>query len=75
MAPREIRDAPDSRPPQPQRIHFLRRRFVSGMALDGTSQLLLTYGVNDCEAKLARVSLDDVWGMLKPLPGEMNCQV
>ena len=35
-----------------------------------SGNLLLTYGVNDCEAKLARMPLDDVMRMLRPLKGE-----
>lgn len=31
--------------------------------------LLLSFGVNDCEAKVASVPLDDVWAMLRPRPG------
>ena len=33
-------------------------------------RVLLSYGVNDCEAKLATVPLEDVWRMLTPLAGE-----
>ena len=29
--------------------------------------LLLAYGINDCEAKLASLRLERVWGMLHPL--------
>jgi hypothetical protein len=31
--------------------------------------LLLSYGVNDCEARVARIPLERVWRMLRPLPG------
>ena len=57
-------------------------QFVSGLALEanGTSgarsaggggggdSLLLSYGINDCEAKLARMSMEQVWSMLLPIP-------
>jgi hypothetical protein len=32
--------------------------------------LLISYGVNDCEARIAEVLLDRVWGMLMPLNGK-----
>eukprot|EP00312_Isochrysidales_sp_CCMP1244_P006693 CAMPEP_0196682718 /NCGR_PEP_ID=MMETSP1090-20130531/9424_1 /TAXON_ID=37098 /ORGANISM="Isochrysis sp, Strain CCMP1244" /LENGTH=105 /DNA_ID=CAMNT_0042021145 /DNA_START=28 /DNA_END=345 /DNA_ORIENTATION=- len=39
-------------------------------------QLLLSMGINDCEAKLARIPMARVWEMLRPLPGEKDaCQV
>ena len=31
------------------------------------TRLLLSYGVNDCESKLADISLTRVWQMLRPL--------
>ena len=34
--------------------------------------LILAYGVNDCEAKLAEVPLSRAWQMLSPLPGETD---
>ena len=45
-------------------------QFVSGMALhpDG-KKLLLTFGVNDCEAKMGLVALSQIKQMLQPLPG------
>lgn len=57
-------------------------RFVSGIAImrkeigpeDHEDILLLSYGVNDCEAKLGKVSMDRIWLMLQPLPGfEGSC--
>ena len=36
-------------------------------AQDGVA-LLLSYGVNDCEARVARISLDHVRRLLRPLP-------
>jgi len=52
-------------------------QFVSGLALerkaaaakdaDEHATLLLSYGVNDCEAKVGRVALERVWTMLTPL--------
>ena len=52
-------------------------QFISGIALqEGTTskpELLLSYGVNDCEAKVGRVSLESIWSMLIPLPGMTLC--
>jgi len=47
-------------------------QFISGMALDADddAQLVLSYGVNDCEAKLARLPMAAVWRMPRPLAGE-----
>ena len=42
---------------EPRRSNALRR------------QVVLSYGVGDCEAKLATVDLQRVWQMLRPLPG------
>ena len=36
----------------------------------GAANLLIGYGVNDCEAKIGRVALKRVWRMLQPVPGE-----
>ena len=48
-------------------------RFVSGLELRGDNQtLILAYGVNDCEAKLAVVVVWRAWQMLSPLPGETD---
>ena len=33
-------------------------------------RLLMSYGINDCEAKLAKMPMDKVWAMLRPLKGE-----
>lgn len=41
-------------------------QFVSGLALRGR-ELVLTYGVNDCEARIGRLRLDAVTAMLVPL--------
>lgn len=52
-------------------------QFVSGMVADdasGISKLLLTFGVNDCEAKLGHIRLAQVGRMLRALPGETVCQ-
>jgi hypothetical protein len=51
-------------------------QFVSGLALAPKpassnltrDALLLSYGVNDCEARLGRIPLDKVWSMLRALP-------
>ena len=48
-------------------------QFVSGLELhNGSQTLILAYGVNDCEAKLAEVPLSRAWQMLSPLPGETD---
>ena len=41
-----------------------------GGASNGSARLLLTYGVNDCEAKVAHLPLEQVWNLLKPVDGE-----
>ena len=58
-----------------------RVQFVSGLTLlggdDGTPsgtagpepELLLAYGVNDCEARVGRLALSRLRSMLRPLPG------
>ena len=61
-------------------------QFISGIELEATGAdksnrtegrrmrnadtLLMSYGINDCEAKLARMPLSAVLQMLKPLTGE-----
>ena len=35
---------------------------------NATGELLLSYGVNDCEARVARLALDEVRRMLQPWP-------
>ena len=45
-------------------------QFVSGLSLaPGGATLLLSYGVNDCEARVGRVALARVWRMLRPSEG------
>ena len=34
--------------------------------------LLLSYGINDCEARIARMDMARVWAMLRPLEGEAD---
>ena len=60
-----------------------RVQFVSGLAIErrrGNAStwgladseepaLLLSYGANDCEARVARIAVERVWRMLTPLPG------
>ena len=45
-------------------------QFAAGATLrnasGGSQELVVSYGVNDCEAKLATFSLDRVWSMLRP---------
>ena len=52
-------------------------QFISGMTLDAAdnTSVLLSYGINDCEAKIARMSLRDVWAMMHPLEGELDACV
>jgi len=50
-------------------------QFISGLALEArtdpaNASLLLSLGINDCEAKLARVPMARVWKSLLTLPGE-----
>ena len=50
-------------------------QFVSGMVADASGEkLLLTFGVNDCEAKFGHVALPRVGRMLHALPGESVCR-
>ena len=42
-------------------------QFISGVELQDAQTLLLAYGVNDCAAKVARLALERVWRMLRPL--------
>ena len=47
-------------------------QFVSGLTLDVAATvptLLLSYGVNDCEAKVTKLPLAQAWSMLQALPG------
>ena len=54
-------------------------QFVSGMAHHPPGSehaLLLSYGINDCEAKVAKMPMSSVWSMLMPLDGEHDsCEV
>ena len=56
-------------------------QFISGLAWDAShgtrdesnltdagGDLVLSFGVNDCESRLGKVGLAQVWSMLKPLP-------
>ena len=47
-------------------------QFLSGLHTprERPDTLLISYGVNDCEARIAEVLLDRVWGMLMPLDGK-----
>ena len=42
-------------------------QFAGGFALQGDDKLVISYGINDCEAKLATFPLDRVWAALRPL--------
>ena len=48
-------------------IAYTLGQFVSGLALANGTDVLLSYGVNDCEARLAALPLERVWGLLRPL--------
>ena len=53
-------------------------QFVAGIALEGPDghppdRLLLSYGVNDCEARLGSLPLTRLWSSLVPLPGAALC--
>ena len=39
---------------------------------DAEGSLLIAYGINDCEAKLATMRMTDVWAQLRPLSGEAS---
>ena len=50
-------------------------RFISSITKNADS-LLLSYGVNDCEAKVGRIPLTQLWTMLHPLEGFTDsCEV
>lgn len=43
-------------------------QFISSVEVaDGGQTLLLAYGANDCHAKVARLSLEHAWRMLRPM--------
>ena len=42
-------------------------QFVSGMLAPNASTLLMSYGVNDCEARLGALPMSKVWEMLRPV--------
>ena len=54
-------------------------QFVSGLAVQprrgasrgsaGDGRLVLSFGVNDCEARLGFLPLADLWKLLEPVPG------
>ena len=43
-------------------------QFVSGLALDPEGDFVLSFGVNDCEAKVGVVGRERVWRSLRPMP-------
>ena len=45
-------------------------QFITGLALRGESTLLMAYGINDCEAKVAELPVKRVLDMLLPLSAE-----
>ena len=46
-------------------------QFISGLVLSRRrGELLLTFGVDDCEPWIARIRLAQVWQMLRPLSSE-----
>jgi len=45
-------------------------QFISGTTLNPSADMLvLSYGINDCEAKLGSLPLEAVWRILEALPG------
>ena len=57
-----------------------RVQFVSGLTgvvmtdsnRTPTDSLLLAFGVNDCEARVGRISFAQVWGLLRPIAGSAD---
>lgn len=43
-------------------------QFVSGLALNADGDFVLSYGVNDCEARVGVVGRERVWRSLQPMP-------
>lgn len=43
-------------------------QFVSGLALKADGDFVLSYGVNDCEARVGVVGRERVWRSLQPMP-------
>ena len=44
-------------------------QFISGLEYDPrTNQIILSYGINDCEGAIRRISYDIVQAMLRPVP-------
>lgn len=50
-----------------------RRRGGRGGGGERGERLLLSYGVNDCEAKVGAIELEKVWASLVPLGQESLC--
>lgn len=49
-------------------------QFVSGITRHGDSEsIILSYGINDCEAQFADIALERVWEMLIPFDGD-SCE-
>ena len=42
-------------------------QFVSGLALNANGDFVLSYGVNDCEARVGVISRERVWRSLVPM--------
>ena len=43
-------------------------QFVSGLAVNANGDFVLSYGVNDCEARVGVVSSERVWRSFQPMP-------
>lgn len=43
-------------------------QFVSGLALNADADFVLSYGANDCEARVGVVGHERVWRSLQPMP-------
>ena len=51
------------------------RNFASVPLAIAPASAVAPDGINDCEAKIARMSLRDVWAMMHPLEGELDACV
>jgi hypothetical protein len=43
-------------------------QFVSGLAVNANGDFVLSYGVNDCEARVGVVGRERVWRSFQPMP-------
>ena len=46
-------------------------QFISGVEYEpSTSSVLLSYGINDCEARVAKLPIAKLWEMMQPIKAE-----